>query len=57
MADLKGIRLAILATDGVEQSELMEPRKFLEQQGVQTTLLTPKAVQIQAAQHGQGTKV
>jgi len=51
VADLKGIRLAILATDGVEQAELIEPRKFLEQQGVKTTLLTPKAAQIQAFQH------
>jgi len=51
VADLKGIRLAILATDGVEQSELTEPRKFLEEQGVKTTLLTPKAAQIQAVQH------
>ena len=51
MADLKGIRLAILAMDGVEQAELTEPRKFLEQQGVTTTLLTPKSAQIQAFQH------
>jgi protease I len=51
VADLKGIRLAILATDGVEQAELTEPRKFLEQQGVHTTLLTPQSAQIQAMQH------
>ena len=51
MSDLKGIRVAILATDGVEQAELMEPRKFLDQLGAETTLLSPKAGQIQAMQH------
>lgn len=51
VSDLKGIRVAILATDGVEQAELIEPRKFLEQLGVQTTLLSPNAGQIQAMQH------
>ena len=53
MADLKGIRLAILAMDGVEQAELTEPRKFLEQLGVQTTLLSPKAAPVQAMQHAE----
>jgi deglycase len=51
MSDLKGVRVAILATDGVEQSELTEPRKFLDQLGAETTLLSPKAGQIQAMQH------
>jgi protease I len=51
VSDLKGIRVAILATDGVEQAELIEPRKFLEQLGVQTTLLSPKGEQIQAMAH------
>jgi len=51
MSDLKGMRVAILATDGVEQSELTEPRKFLEQLGAQTTVLSPRAGQIQAMQH------
>jgi protease I len=45
------MRVAILATDGVEPSELTEPRKFPEQLGAQTTLLSPKAGQIQAMQH------
>ena len=53
MSDLKGIRVAILATDGVEQAELIEPRKFLEQLGVQTTLLSPKGEQIQAMEHAE----
>jgi protease I len=51
MSDLKGIRVAILATHGVEQAELTEPRKFLDQLGAETTLLSPKDGQIQAMQH------
>jgi len=39
MSDLKGIRVAILAADGVEESELTEPRKFLDQLGAETTLI------------------
>ena len=51
MSDLNGIRVAILAMDGVEQSELLEPRKFLDQLGAKTTLLTPKSAMIRAMQH------
>ena len=51
MSDLRGIRVAILATDGVEQAELTEPRKFLDQLGAQTTVLSPKAGRIQSMQH------
>jgi protease I len=50
-SDLKGIRVAILATDGVEQDELTEPRKFLQQLGAETELLSPKNGKIQAMQH------
>ena len=51
MSDLKGIRVAILAADGVEESELTEPRKFLDQLGANTTLLSPKNGEIQAMRH------
>jgi len=51
MSDLKGIRVAILAADGVEESELTEPRKFLDQLGAETTLISPKNGEIQAMQH------
>jgi protease I len=51
MPDLKGLRIAILATDGVEQAELTEPRKFLDNAGAKTTLFSPKTGQIQAMQH------
>jgi protease I len=39
---LQGKRIAMLLTDGVEQVEYTEPRSFLEQQGAQVTLVSPK---------------
>lgn len=48
---LDGLRVAILATGGVEQSELEEPRKALEEAGARTTLIAPKAGKIQAMKH------
>jgi len=39
---LKGQRVAMLVTDGVEQIEYTTPRTFLEQHGAQVTLLSPK---------------
>jgi len=38
---LKGKRIAILATEGVEQVELTKPRKALEQAGALTSLISP----------------
>jgi protease I len=40
---LQGKRIAMLLTDGVEQVEYTEPRSFLEQNGAQVTLVSPKA--------------
>jgi protease I len=42
MADIKGLKVAILATDGVEQVELTEPQKALKQAGAQVTVVSPK---------------
>jgi len=42
-AELKGKKVAILATEGVEQVELVEPRKALEEAGAQTALVSPAA--------------
>ncbi len=39
---LQGKRVAILATDGFEQAELLEPRKALDQAGAKTVLIAPK---------------
>ena len=35
-SNLRGIRVAILATDGFEQAELLEPRKELDDAGAST---------------------
>jgi protease I len=48
---LSGRRVAILATDGVEQVELTEPRKALDEAGAKTTLISPKEGKIKAWQH------
>lgn len=45
---IKGRKIAILATDGVEQSELEEPRRALDAAGAQTHLIAPKGDSIQA---------
>ena len=47
-ANLSGKKIAILATDGVEQVELTEPRKALEGAGARTELISPKPDQIKA---------
>jgi protease I len=48
---LEGHRIAVLATDGVEQVELTEPRKALEESGAETHLVSPKPAEIQAVKH------
>jgi protease I len=48
---LNGKRVAILATDGVEQIELTEPRRALDAAGAKTTLISPKSGKIKAWQH------
>jgi protease I len=41
--ELRGKRIAILMTDGVEQVEYTKPREFLERHGAQCTLVAPKS--------------
>jgi len=40
--NLQGKRVAILATNGFEQSELLEPRKALDAQGAKTQVVSPE---------------
>lgn len=47
-ANLKGRKVAILATDGVEQAELTEPKKALDQAGATTHVVSPKKGEIRA---------
>jgi protease I len=48
---LQGKRIAIVATDGVEQVELTEPKKALDEAGAQTVVISPKARAIKAWQN------
>lgn len=48
---LNGKRIAILATDGVEQVEMTEPRKALDDAGAKTELISPVKGQLQAWKH------
>jgi protease I len=45
-SNLKGKKIAIVATDGFEQAELMEPRKALDAAGAETTVIAPKGGEI-----------
>ncbi|HEV2132927.1 MAG TPA: type 1 glutamine amidotransferase domain-containing protein [Terracidiphilus sp.] len=45
-SNLNGRRIAFLATDGVEQVELTDPRKALDAAGAKTELISPKSGQI-----------
>jgi len=48
---LSGKRVAILATDGVEQVELTEPRKALDSAGATTKVVSPKSGSIKGWNH------
>lgn len=52
---LQGKRIAVLMTDGVEQVEYTGPRSFLEEQGAQVILISPKGVSedVQGMNHDQ----
>lgn len=49
--DLHTKRVAILATDGFEQSELLEPRDRLREAGARVDVVSPKADEIQGFEH------
>jgi protease I len=48
---LVGMRVAILATDGFEQAELIEPRQAFTNEGAATVVVSPKSGVIQGYQH------
>lgn len=50
-SNISGKMIAILATDGFEQSELTEPRKALDQAGATTVLIAPKEGKIKGWNH------
>jgi deglycase len=52
-AGLSGKKVAILATNGVEASELLEPRRALDAAGATTILVSIAGGEIQAVKHGE----
>jgi protease I len=48
---LIGVRVAILATDGFEQSELLEPRRALDEEGASTKVISLRGVEIKGWNH------
>ncbi len=45
-SNLKGKKIAILATDGFEQAELTDPKKALDEAGATTFVIAPKSGEI-----------
>lgn len=48
---LHGMRVAIVVTDGFEQSEVTEPKKALEEAGATALIVSPKSGEIQGMKH------
>lgn len=53
MADLKGMKVAVLATDGVEQVELTEPMEALREARAEVKVISPQSTEIQGMNHDQ----
>ncbi len=51
MAELSGFRVAVLAADGFEESELTEPLKALKNAGAEVVIASPHPGEIQAYRH------
>ncbi len=48
---IEGLKVAILATDGFEQSELLEPKKALEEAGAEVSIVSLEAGAIKGWNH------
>lgn len=51
MADLSNMRVAVIATDGFEESELTEPVKALKEAGAKVDIVSTKSGEIQGFKH------
>ena len=51
MNELNNFRVAMLATDGFEETELTEPKRALESAGARVDVIAPKPGEIQAFRH------
>src|SRR5437016_5296629 len=48
---LSGLKVAVIAADGYEQAELLEPKKALEEAGAEVLVIAPKPGEIQGFKH------
>lgn len=48
---LNGLRVAVLATDGFEEAELIKPKQALEAAGAQVSIIAPKSGEIYGMKH------
>src|SRR5688572_27539651 len=51
MGELDHLRVAVLATDGFEESELTEPVRALKEAGASVDIIAPRGGAIQAFRH------
>jgi len=49
--NLEGVRVAILATNGYEEAELVKPKKALEDAGAKVTVIAPESGEIYGMKH------
>lgn len=57
MAQFTGVRIAVVATDGVEEVELTQPVAALKEEEAEVTILTPNGRPIQAFNHLDQSKI
>jgi protease I len=48
MDELKGMKVAILITDGFEQVEMVQPRQALNEAGAITSIVSPKSQRVRS---------
>jgi protease I len=51
MAQLDGMKVAVLVAEGFEQSEMVEPKKALEQAGAKPMIVSPVQGEVQGWKH------
>jgi protease I len=51
MISLQGMKVAVLVTDGFEQSELVEPRRALREAGAKSMIVSPRKTEVQGWIH------
>jgi protease I len=53
MEKLKGVKVAILATDGFEEEELVKPMEALKENGAEVHIIAPEKGKIKGWNHGE----